>query len=77
MQLQAYSNDIDTYFLQPDAYLQRAKNHEFSKAWAVYRNINEDFSQSLAETQKELAGVPVCFWVEETAETGCRGRHVT
>jgi ribosomal protein S18 acetylase RimI-like enzyme len=67
MPYQAYSHDVDSYELSQGYALQRAQNSEFVKAWVVYRNLNEDFSQSFAETQGELEGVPVCFWVELNA----------
>ena len=64
MTYQTYSNEIDDYDLQEGYRLTRAQTEEFSKWWVVYRDVNEDFAQSFAETQKDLEGVPFCFWVE-------------
>lgn len=68
MPYQAYSHDIDTYDLSQGHSLHRAQNHEFIKAWVVYRNLNEDFTQSFAARLSELDGVPFCFWVQSDAK---------
>lgn len=43
--------------------LEKADSQEFARWWAVYRNANEDFSQSFAEQYEEIATVPYCHWI--------------
>lgn len=43
--------------------LEKADSQEFARWWVVYRNTNEDFSQSFSEQYDELASVPFCNWI--------------
>lgn len=43
--------------------LEKADSAEFARWWVVYRNTNEDFSQSLAEQNAHIEGIPVCYWI--------------
>ena len=43
--------------------LEKADSKEFARWWVVYRNANEDFSQSFTEQYKEIADVPFCHWI--------------
>lgn len=43
--------------------LAKADSKEFARWWVVYRNANEDFSQSFAEQARDIVDVPYCHWV--------------
>jgi ribosomal protein S18 acetylase RimI-like enzyme len=63
MQYPAYSDDLDQIGLSQGFSLQRADNATFVRYWAVYRNVNEDFSQSFTDEAADLKGIPYCFWM--------------
>ena len=46
-----------------DFTLEKADSQEFARWWAVYRNVNEDFSQGFAEQYSEIEHVPYCHWI--------------
>lgn len=43
--------------------IEKADSQEFARWWAVYRNSNEDFSQSFSEKYADIADVPFCHWI--------------
>lgn len=43
--------------------LEKADSQEFARYWVVYRNTNEDFSQSFAEQYQDIQEVPFCHWI--------------
>lgn len=43
--------------------LQKADSEEWARWWVVYRNTNEDYSQSFEEQYNELTSVPFCYWI--------------
>lgn len=43
--------------------LEKAESKEFARWWAVYRNTNEDFSQSISERYADIVDVPFCHWI--------------
>lgn len=44
--------------------LEVADSQEFARWWVVYRNANEDFSQSFAEQYQDIVDVPFCHWIQ-------------
>ena len=43
--------------------LEKADSQEFARWWVVYRNANEDFSQSFKEQYQDVIDVPFCHWL--------------
>ena len=43
--------------------LEQADSKEFARWWVIYRNANEDFSQSFAERYADIENVPYCHWI--------------
>lgn len=43
--------------------IEKAENPEFAHWWAIYRNVNEDYSQGFAEQAQDIVSVPFCHWI--------------
>lgn len=43
--------------------VEKADSQEFAHWWVVYRDANEDFSQSFSEQYQDIKDVPFCHWI--------------
>jgi len=43
--------------------VEKADSQEFAHWWVVYRDANEDFSQSFSEQFQDIKDVPFCHWI--------------
>ncbi|MCA9331242.1 GNAT family N-acetyltransferase [Candidatus Saccharibacteria bacterium] len=53
--------------------LVKAPGETFAQHWAIYRNINEDFTLDYATQASAIADVPFCYWIQQNNQTvgGC------
>ncbi len=45
------------------AQLEKADSKEFAQWWAIYRNVNEDYSLGYTEQYQDIVDVPFCHWI--------------
>ena len=64
-----YDRNAQAYLLTDAFKLVKAPSENFAQHWAIYRNINEDFTLDYAVQAHEIADVPFCYWIQQDNQT--------